>query len=75
MSKHYERHVDAVVNAFLELVDDRDHKLISQEHVDELSMLIESAISTAVLEQLEQIAGEVSGLAKAITKRAERYDQ
>ena len=42
--------------------------------MDHLSMLIESAISTAVLDQLEAIADEISDLSVLIRRRAERYD-
>lgn len=75
MSQHYEKHAEAVVQGFLGLLDAGVRDSFAQEHRNELSMMIESAISTAVLEQLEAVADEVSDLSVMIRRRAERYDE
>jgi len=74
MSKRYERHVESVLQAFLDLLGPQARGSLSQEHLDELQMLMESAISTAVLEQLEAVADEVSDLGVLIRRRAEKFD-
>jgi hypothetical protein len=74
MSKRYERHVESVLHAFLDLLEPEVRASLSQEHLDELQMLMESAVSTAVLEQLEVVADEVSNLGALIRRRAEKFD-
>jgi len=74
MSKRYERHVESVLQTFLDLLEPEARASLSQEHLDELQMLMESAISTAVLEQLEAVADQVSDLGVMIRRRAERFD-
>lgn len=75
MSQHYEKHAEEVVKGFLDLLDAETRACIGQEHLDELSMMIESAISTAVLDQLEVAADEISELSAKVRRRAERYDR
>jgi hypothetical protein len=74
MSQHYEKRAESVVNNFLNLLDPEARECLTQEQTDHLSMLVESAISTAVLDQLEAIADEISDLSVLIRRRAERYD-
>lgn len=74
MSQHYEKHADAVVKGFLDLLGGEAKGCVGKEHLDELSMMIESAISTAVLSELEAVADEISDMSAQVRKRAERYD-
>jgi hypothetical protein len=74
MSKHYEKHAEEVTQAFLDLLDDAGRAALSQMHRDELSMLIEAAISTAVLDQMERAAGRVARLSEELRHHAEYYD-
>ena len=74
MSQHYEQRAEAVVKGFLELLDEPARATLDKEHLDELSIMIESAISTAVLDQLEAVADELSDLAVLVRRRAERYE-
>ena len=74
MSAHYERHVESILKAFLEMLEPEVRESLKQEHIDELAMMVESAISTAVLQQLETVADEVGSLAQLIRRRAERYE-
>lgn len=74
MSAHYETHAQSVVKAFLEMLEPEVKDSIKQEHLDELAMMMESAISTAVLEQLEGVADEIGNLSNQVRRRAERYE-
>lgn len=75
MSAHYEKHAEQVANAFLEMLEERVRAGISQAHREELAMLVEAAISTAVLEQLEHAAQEVAALSDRLRRHAENYDR
>ena len=75
MSKHYEKHARELVSAFLELLDDNAKSCISQSDLGELAMMIEAAISTAALEQLEKAADDVEALSQSLRKYAEHYDK
>ena len=74
MSEHYEKHAVQVAAAFFDLLDSDVSSRISDEHRQELAMLVEAAISTAVLEQLERAADQVSALSQSIRHGAEHYD-
>lgn len=75
MSEHYEKHAEQVANAFMELLEDGVRGGVTAEQRAELAMLVEAAISTAVLEQLERAADEVAGLSERLRHYAEFYDK
>ena len=75
MSEHYEKHAEEVTRAFLELLDENARNAISEDHRNELSMLIEAAISTAVFDQLEHASDEVAALSSKLRNYAEHYDK
>lgn len=75
MSKHYEKHAEEITSAFLELLGDDLRDQITEEHRNELAMLIEAAISTAVFDQLEHAADEISALSSKLRHYAEHYDK
>lgn len=74
MSKHYEKHAEEVTQAFLDLLDEGARTAITEAHRNELAMLIEAAISTAVLDQLERAADRVARLSEDLRQHAEHYD-
>jgi predicted DNA-binding protein (UPF0278 family) len=74
MSAHYEKHAEQVAAAFFELLDADARSRINDELRGELAMLIEAAISTAVLEQLEHTADRIAELADRVRHDAEYYD-
>jgi|GEM_PF-1976862 hypothetical protein len=74
MSVRYERHVQSVLQAFQDMLEPEAKAALSEEHMDQLSMMMESAISTAVLEQLEAVADEVNDLSVIIRRRAENFE-
>ena len=75
MSEHYEKHAEQVSKAFMELLSHDAQAMISEEHRNELAMLVEAAISTAVFEELEHVADKLAGLSKQIRADAEHYDK
>ena len=75
MSEHYEEHAEQVTNAFLDLLDSETKLKIGEEQRNELTMLVEAAISTAVLEQMESAADQVAALSQRLRNHAEYYDK
>jgi len=75
MSKHYEKHARQVVNGFMSLLDEEAKTCISESDQGELAMLVEAAISTAALEQLERAADDVEALSNSLRSYAEHYDK
>ena len=75
MSEHYEKHSEAVSNAFMQLLDEHVREGIGEAQRQQLAMLIEAAISTAVFEQLEHAADQADALGRQIRQHAEKYDK
>ena len=75
MSKHYEKHAEQVVSGFIGLLDEEAKSCIKESNLSELAMMVEAAISTAALEQLERAADDVEALSKNLRKYAEYYDK
>ena len=75
MSKHYEQHAQKIVSAFTEMHDENARSCISEADLGELAMMVEAAISTAALEQLEKAADDVESLSQNLRKYAEHYDK
>jgi len=75
MSKHYEKHAEQVITGFMNLLGDEAKSCISEEDLSELTMLVEAAISTAALEQIENAADEVAALSTRLRSYAEHYDK
>ena len=75
MSKHYEKHAEQVIDGFMNLLDDEVKSCISEADRGELTMLVEAAISTAALEQLEKAADEIAALSDRLRSYAEHYDK
>ena len=75
MSKHYEKHAEQVIDGFMNLLDEEVKSCISEADRGELAMLVEAAISTAALEQLENAADEIAALSDRLRSYAEHYDK
>ena len=75
MSEHYEKHAEQVADAFLDLLQAGVKAGVTAEQRDKLAMMVEAAISTAVLEQLEHAADEIGALSDRLRRYAERYDK
>jgi hypothetical protein len=74
MTESYRQHAEQIVETFKRFLSPELVESISDEQFDELSMLIESAISAAVLQHIEDIADRFGSLAATVRKEAERYD-
>jgi len=68
------KHAQDISDRFKEMVEAEGDSL-SEEHLKELTLLIEAGIDTALVESLESIANKVEGLAHEIRTEAERFSQ
>jgi len=74
MSKHYGKHAKKVVKGFKDILDEKARDAISDDDYDELTLLVESAISTSVLDAVEKVADDLEKTARKVRRDAERYD-
>ncbi len=72
MTHKHLSHAEHVVNIFRKKLSQSGRDHVGDRHFDELALMIESAISTAVLEEGEQTADKLQGLVNAIRKGAEQ---
>ena len=74
MSKHYEKQAKQVVKGFKEILDEEARKVLTDEELGQLAMLIESAITNAVLSAVEKVADDLEKSVRKIRRGAEHYD-
>lgn len=74
MTHRHQDHARQVVQRFSEMLSASGRQHVGQGHLDELSLLIEAAISSAVLEEMEAAADKLEALAREIRKTAEHFD-
>ncbi len=74
MSKHYEKQAKQVVKGFKEVLDEEARKVLTDEELGQLAMLIESAITNAVLSAVEKVADDLEKSVRKIRRGAEHYD-
>jgi predicted Co/Zn/Cd cation transporter (cation efflux family) len=74
MSKNQTQHAQDVVNAFKEKLSKSGIEHVGQKHFDELQLLIESAIDSAVFLEIESVADKVDSLAHQIRNSAEHFE-
>ena len=74
MSKHYEKQAKQVVKGFKEVIDEEARKLLTDEELGQLTMLIESAITNADLSAVEKVADDLDKSVRKIRRGAEHYD-
>lgn len=70
---HQNKHAEDMVNRFRELVESSGDSL-PVNHYNELKLIIEAGLDTALLESMEKIAGRLNGLADDIKQNAEYFD-
>lgn len=68
------KHAQEISDRFKELVETAGDSL-AKEHYEELTLLIEAGIDTALVDSLEKIANKVEGLAHDIRNDAEMFSQ
>ena len=71
MTHRHLPHAQAVITRFKQMLNAEQQQCLGDEHLDELSLMIESAISTAVLEEAEHSADAIIKLAESLRRRAE----
>lgn len=74
MTHRHLTHAQQVVERFRDMLSESGRQHVGQAHFDELSLLIESAISSAVLEELEAAADKMDRLAHELRSTAEHFD-
>jgi hypothetical protein len=70
---HQSDHAQAMTDRFRDLVEQSGDSLPSN-HYDELRLIIEAGLDTALAESMENIAGKLKGLIKDIQQNAEFFD-
>ncbi len=75
MTHRHTEHAQQVVERFQDMISESGRQHIGQKHFDELVLLIESAMSTAVLEELEIAADQMNALAHQMRNYAEHFDK
>lgn len=70
---HQSNHAEAMVERFRELVEDAGDSL-SVNHYNELKLIIEAGLDTALLEMMGRVADSLKGLAEDIQHDADFFD-
>lgn len=70
---HQTDHAQAMANRFRELVEEAGDSL-SDSHYDELKLIIEAGLDTALIENTEKIATQLTELATSIQNNAKFFD-
>ena len=66
------KHAGEIANRFRQMVEEAGDNL-PDGHYEELALLIEAGIDTALVDKLETMAGQLEALAKDIRRDAERF--
>ena len=67
------KHAEQMVNRFRELVEDAGDSL-SVNHYNELKLIIEAGLDTALLENMARVSERLTGLAHDIQHDAEFFE-
>ena len=67
------KHAEAMVERFRGLVEDAGDSL-PVNHYNELKLIIEAGLDTALLEMMGKVAGSLRGLAEDIQHNADFFD-
>lgn len=71
MKRQHFEHAERVVKSFKQKLTANEITSLGDEHFDQLALLIESAISAAVLDEVELAADKLHQLAESLKKHAE----
>ncbi len=71
MTHRHLPHAEKIVQAFKDKLSNSGRQHVGEKHFDELVLMIESAISTSVLEEMERTADKIASLAEELRKEAE----
>ncbi len=67
-----ENHAIEITNRFREIIE-QSGETLNEVHYDELSLLIEAGIDTALVEMMEKLADKLNGLAHEVRHDAEFF--
>ena len=70
---HQSDHARAMAERFRELVEDAADSL-PENHYEELKLIIEAGLDTALVEAMEKIAGELNKMSHKIQNNAEFFN-
>lgn len=70
---HRNKHADEISRRFRQLVEEAGDSL-PDAHYDELALLIEAGIDTALLEQLEKMAAKLEALTASLRTDADFFN-
>jgi len=70
---HQSDHAKAMAERFRELVEDAGDSLPA-DHYDELKLIIEAGIDTALIEVMEKIANQLTKMSHDIQNKAEFFN-
>lgn len=70
---HKTKHAQQISQRFREIIETAGDSL-ADEHYNELSLLIEAGIDTALVEYMEKVADELDKLARNVRHDAEVFD-
>jgi len=74
MTQSQKTHAQKVADRFRKILEESDSQRLDDNHYDELSLLIESAIDAALIEKEEMIADRLQKLAQELRSDAEHFD-
>ena len=70
---HQSDHAQAMADRFRELLEESGDS-IPESHYDELKLIIEAGLDTALVEAMSRIAGELSRMAEDIQSKADFFN-
>ena len=74
MTKPQAKHARTIVETFKSRLSPSGREHVAQVHFEELEMMIESALDSVLVEELENIADRLEAMAGAIRKSADHFD-
>lgn len=74
MAKHFRDHADHIVKEFSGFLDAEAINAVGDEAMDQLTLLIESALSATVLQEMERVSDKVITLGTSIKNGAEHFE-
>jgi hypothetical protein len=70
---HQSDHAKAMAERFRELIEDAGDSL-PEQHYEELKLIIEAGLDTALVEVMEKIAGQLNKMSHDIQNKAEFFN-
>ena len=75
MAKNHKKHSEEIVRNFRDQLPPKALKAMDDDVFEELALIIESALSTTVLEHIEEAADKLTALAKEFRKKVEHFEE